>query len=217
MGIFTRFRDIVSSNIGAMLDKAEDPEKMIRMMIREMEDTLIEIKSSCAGAIASGKKIERRLNELRDQLGLWTERAQLAVDKGRDDLAREALIERRRLAEQVEALESELGAQDGLIDQYKQDIAELEEKLNGAKEKRRLLVERHKQATGKKRAQQEIRRANSADTMARFGKLESRIEQMEAEAELVNPPRKPSLEEAFDELRVDDEIEKELAKLKAKE
>lgn len=93
MGIFTRFRDIVNSNIGAMLDKAEDPEKMIKMMIREMEDTLIELKSSCAGVIANSKRLGRRKDEIVALIQTWTDRAALAVSKGRDDLAREALLE----------------------------------------------------------------------------------------------------------------------------
>lgn len=215
MGIFTRFKDIVNANISAMLEKAEDPEKMIKLMIREMEDTLIEIKSSCAAAIANSKRIERRQAEISNLTKGWAERAELAVSKGRDELAREALIEKRRFAEQEELLENELQAQHGIIAQYKHDIAELEEKLNGAKEKKRILIERHKQASGKKRAQQEIRRYNSADTFERFDKMESRIEQLEAEADLVNPKTKPSLEEEFAELATDDEIEKELAELKA--
>ena len=215
MGIFTRFRDIVNANIGAMLDKAEDPDKMIRMMIREMEDTLIEIKSSCAGAIANSRKIQRRMEAFAIHVATWTERAELAVSKGRDDLAREALIEKRRCAEQEEMLQKELDEQDGLIEQNKRDIAELEDKLNSAKEKKRILVERHKQASGKKKAQQEVRRYNSADTMSRFDKLESRIDQMEAEADLVNYAVKPTLEDEFAELAGDEEIENELAKLKS--
>jgi phage shock protein A len=215
MGIFTRFRDIVSANINSMLDKAEDPEKMIKLMIHEMEDTLIELKSSCAGVIAGRKKVERKLDEMHGKKDLWAERANLAVAKGRDNLAREALIEKRRFAGIAEALESELAEYGGLISQYREDIAELENKLNNAKEKKRVLVERHKRASGKKRAQEDIRRSNSSDTMARFDKLESRIEQMEAEAELVNTVNKPIVEEEFDNLAADDEIENELARIKA--
>ncbi|MDF7823770.1 phage shock protein PspA [Pontiellaceae bacterium B12227] len=214
MGIFTRFRDIVNSNIGAMLDKAEDPEKMIKMMIREMEDTLIELKSSCAGVIANCKKLERRKNEIADQLTLWSKRAELAVNKGRDDLAREALLEKRRLTEQVDALGNELRELVDLIDQYKHDISELENKLNSAREKKRTLVERHKHANGKKRAQQGIRKYNSSNSFERFEKMESRIDQMEAEADLINPKGKPSIEEEFSQLTTDDELEKELAELK---
>ncbi|MCP4340716.1 MAG: phage shock protein PspA [Desulfobulbaceae bacterium] len=215
MGIFTRFSDIISSNINSMLDKAEDPEKMIKLMIHEMEDTLIELKSSCAGVIAGRKKVERKLEEINDKKDLWAQRANLAVVKGRDNLAREALIEKRRFTVLAEALEGELGEYAGLITQYHEDISELEGKLNNAKEKKRVLVQRHKRATGKKRAQQDIRRSNSGDTMARFDKLESRIEQMEAEADLVNMANKPTVEEEFDNLASDDEIENELAKIKA--
>jgi len=215
MGIFTRFRDIVSANINSMLDQAEDPEKMIKLMIHEMEDTLIELKSACAGVIANQKKVERKLFEINAKKDLWTERANLAVAKGRDDLAREALLEKRRFAEIAETLNNEISEFQGLIDQYRNDINELENKLNSAKEKKRVLAERHRRATGKKKAQSEIRRSGSADTIARFEKLESRIEQLEAEAELVNPKKQPTMEEEFDNLATDDEIEKELAKIKA--
>ena len=215
MGIFTRFSDIISSNINSMLDKAEDPEKMIKLMISEMEDTLIELKSSCAGVIAGRKKVERKLEEMQSKSDLWANRANLAVAKGRDNLAREALIEKRRFSTVTAALEGELAEYGGLITQYQEDICELENKLNNAKEKKRVLVQRHKRATGKKRAQEDIRRSNNSDTMARFDKLESRIEQMEAEAELVNMPKKPTVEEEFDNLAADDEIEKELAGIKA--
>ncbi len=215
MGIFTRFSDIISANINSMLEKAEDPEKMIKLMISEMEDTLIELKSSCAGVIAARKKIDRKLEEMQDKRDLWAKRAELAVAKGRDNLAREALIEKRRFATITATLESELAEYGGLITQYQEDINELESKLNNAKEKKRILVQRHKRASGKKRAQEEIRRSSNSDTMARFEKLESRIEQMEAEADLVNMPNKPTVEEEFDNLAADDEIESELAGIKA--
>lgn len=215
MGIFTRFRDIVSANINSMLDKAEDPEKMIKLMIHEMEDTLIELKSSCAGVIAGRKKIQRKAEEIVDKKHLWARRAELAVGKNRDDLAREALNEKRRYSQVAESLNNEANEHSILIEQYRKDIIELENKLNNAKEKKRTLLQRHKRANGKKRAQEEIRRSNSSDTMVRFDKLESRIEQMEAEAELVNIKRKPNLEENFEELSTDDEIENELAKMKA--
>jgi phage shock protein A len=215
MGIFTRFRDIVSSNMNAMLDRAEDPEKMIKLMIREMEDTLVELKVSCAGVIAGRKKVERRLDEVVARERLWAERASLAVHRGKDDLAREALVEKRRFAGMAEALRQEIADHGSLIEQYQSDMLELEDKLAGAKEKRNLLVQRHRRATGKKRAQEEIRRMDSSESMARFEKLESRIEQMEAEADLVNFGRKPTVDEQFDDLGRDEEIEKELEKIKA--
>ncbi len=215
MGIFTRFRDIVSSNMNAMLDRAEDPEKMIKLMIREMEDTLVELKVSCAGVIAGRKKVERRLEEVVVRERLWAERASLAVRHGKDDLAREALAEKRRFAEMAEALRQEITEHGGLIEQYQSDMLELEDKLAGAKEKRNLLVQRHRRASGKKRAQEEIRRMDSSESMARFEKLESRIEQMEAEADLVNFGRKPTADDQFADLGRDEEIEKELEKIKA--
>ena len=215
MGIFTRFRDIVSSNINAMLDSAEDPDKMIKLMIREMEDTLIEIKSSCAGVIAGRKKLQRKFDELLERRNLWAQRAELAVNKGRDNLAREALVEKRRFSELAESLSSEILEHTSLIEQYQEDIQELEKKLAGAKEKKRSLAERHKKAQNKKRAQGEIRRMDSADTMARFEHLESRIERMEAEADMVNFGKPKTVDEEFSDLAADDEIEKELAKMKA--
>ena len=215
MGIFTRFRDIVSSNINSMLDKAEDPEKMIKLMIHEMEDTLIELKSSCAAVIAGQKKLDRKVDDLDEKTELWAERAELAVDRGRDDLAREALLEKRRFTEAADAVKKELKGYQALVQQYQQDITELESKLESAKEKKRVLVQRHKRASNKKRAQEDIRKSVGSDTMARFDKLESRIEEMEAEAELVNKYKKESIDDEFDNLATDDDIENELAKIKA--
>lgn len=215
MGIFTRFRDIVSSNMNAMLDGAEDPDKMIKLMIREMEDTLIEIKSSCAGVIASRKKLQRKCDQLIERKTLWAERAELAVNKGRDDLAREALVEKRRFSELAETISSEIHDHSSLVEQYQDDIVELEGKLASAKEKKRILAERHKKAKNKKRAQRDIRKVDSVETMARFEHLESRIERMEADADMVNFGKPKTVDEEFQDLATDDEIEKELAKMKA--
>ena len=215
MGIFTRFRDIVSANINAMLDRAEDPEKLVRLMIREMEDTLIEIKASCAGVMASGKKVERQLDDVRNRITYWEEKAPLAVKKGRDDLAREALIEKRRSLERAEILEQELIEHNALIEAYQDDIRQLEAKLGGAKEKQRILVQRHIHANRKKRAQEEIRRIDSTEAMFKFDNLESRIERMEAEAGLVNHGTGSSLREDLENLETDEEIEKELEALKS--
>jgi len=214
MGIFTRFRDIISSNINAMLDKAEDPEKLIRLMIREMEDTLVEIKTACAGVMAGGKKIQRQLEDLRDKAGYWGEKAELAVKKGRDDLAREALVEKRKFSRRTESLENELAEHEDLIRQYQDDIRQLEEKLKSARDKQRMLVQRHIHAQRKIRAQKEIQRIDSSETIMKFGELENRIERMEAEADLVNFGRKTNLEEEFAKLSVDEEIENELQALK---
>ena len=215
MGIFTRFRDIVSANINAMLDRAEDPEKLIKLMIREMEDTLVELKASCAGVMANTKKFQRQVEEAGSRAKYWEEKAELAVNKGRDDLAREALVEKRRYAERVEVLEQEIAEHNGLVDQYQEDIRQLEERLRSAQEKQRMLVQRHVRANKRRRAQEEIRRVDSAEAMFKFEDLENRIERMEAEADMVNFGRRPSLEAEFDSLAVDEEIERELKSLKS--
>ncbi|MGD2099547.1 MAG: phage shock protein PspA [Desulfobacterales bacterium] len=214
MGIFTRFRDIISANINAILDKAEDPEKLIKLMIREMEDTLVEIKAACAGTMASSKKVQRQLTALRDRIQYWEEKAQLAVSKGRDNLAREALVEKRRYTRRIDGLVSELTEHDLLVEQYQTDIRQLEDKLKSAREKQRLLVQRHIHASQKIQAQEEIRRVDSAATMMKFDELENRIERMEAEADLVNFGKPSVLDTEFEALGVDEEIEKELKALK---
>jgi phage shock protein A len=214
MGIFTRFRDIISSNINAMLEKAEDPEKMIRLMIREIEDTLVEIKTACAGVMAGGKKARRQLEELQDRVRYWAEKAELAVKMGRDDLAREALIEKRKFNGRTESLANELAEHDLLIEQYQNDIRQLEEKLKSARDKQRLLLQRHIHARRKMQAQKEIQRIDSTETILKFEELENRIERMEAEAELVNYGKQTSLEEELDRLAVDADVENELQSLK---
>jgi phage shock protein A len=215
MGIFTRFRDIVSSNINAMLDRAEDPEKLVRLMIREMEDTLVELKSACAGVMAAAKKVQRQRDDAAARSRFWSEKAELAVSKGRDDLAREALIEKRRYHQGEETLNQEFANHHSLSDQYQDDIRQLEDKLKTAREKQRLLVQRHIYAERKRRAQEEIRRVDSSEAILKFDELENRIERMETEAEMVNFGRTHDLEDQLNRLSGDEEIERELEALKA--
>ena len=214
MGIFTRFRDIVGSNINSMLDRAEDPEKLIKLMIHEMEDTLIELKSACAGVIAEKKRVGHQQAANEKRIRYWEDNARLAVDKGRENLAREALIEKRRFIQRTDSLSAELTGLEALLDQYQEDIRQLEEKLKSAREKERLLVQRHMHATRSIRARQEMRRMDSTDTIIKFEDLEHRIEIMEAEADLVDFGRKPNLEDELDRLALDDEIDRELENLK---
>ena len=217
MGIFTRVSDIISSNINAMLDKAEDPEKLVKLMIREMEDTLIEVKANCAGAMATKKKIQREMETMLDHAKNWDGKAELAVSKGREDLAREALKEKRRFVERAEALENELEQAKGLMTQYQNDIMQLEDKLGAAREKQRILVQRHRHAVDKKRVENGIRKFDTADAFHRFEEFQQRIDRMEAEGELINYGRKPqTLQDEFAALESDDEIEQELAALKAR-
>jgi phage shock protein A len=215
MGIFTRVRDIISSNISSMLDKAEDPEKLVKLMIREMEDTLVEIKASCAGAMAARKKMDRELDAVHRRADEWGAKAQLAVSKNREDLAREALLEKRRYNARAEALEKEATNCESLVEQYKSDIIQLEEKLAMAREKQRMLVQRHVHAQYKKRAESGMRKLDTSDAMIRFEQFENRIERMESEADLVNFGKKStSLEEEFRKIETDEELEQELAALK---
>lgn len=215
MGIFTRFRDIVGSNMNSMLDRAEDPEKLIRMMIQEMEDTLIELKAACAGVMADSKNLEHQQQANDRRIEYWDDNAKLAVDKGREDLAREALIEKRRYMQKAESLSNEAVEHQTLLDQYQDDIRQLGDKLKSAREKERLLIARHIYASRKMRAQKEIRRMDNTDTIIKFEELENRIEQMEAEADLVNFGSKANLADELERLAVDEEIEKELRSLKA--
>ncbi len=215
MGIFTRFRDIISANMNAMLDRAEDPEKLIRLMIREMEDTLVELKASCAGSMAEARKAERLLEEAEKKEKQWEDRATLAVKKGRDDLAREALAEKKRYRERLIGLENDADECRALTDQYQEDIRRLEERLATAREKQRVLIQRHVHAAKKKEAEKEIRRADSMDAVRRFEAFEQRIVRMEAEADLVNFGRSTSLEQEFGKLTVDEDIERELESLKS--
>ncbi|MCB2187137.1 MAG: phage shock protein PspA [Deltaproteobacteria bacterium] len=217
MGIFTRLRDIINSNIGAMLDRAEDPEKLIRLMIQEMEDTLVEIKASCAGAMAEAKKIQRELDQVSARVAEWETRASLALDRGREDLAREALLEKRRLSHRLEGLDREWAEASTLVERYQEDIVQLEEKLAAVREKQRLLIQRHMAAQHQKRARQDLRRADSSEVLLRFAQFENRVERMEAEAELVNLGRQGAAEKAFTNLEDAEEIERELTALKEKQ
>lgn len=215
MGIFTRFRDIVSSNINSMLEKAEDPEKLIKLMIQEMEDTLVELKASCAGTMAARTKVIRSLTESRNRVKSWDSKAKLAIEKGREDLAREALIEKRAYTEQVDNLDAEVKDLDVLVEKYRKDIDQLEEKLQTTRNKHRVLVERHIHAEKRTKARNNIRHADTSDAFLRFEQFENRIDRMEASADLVTPRKKPTLEDEFKTLEGDEEIEKELASLKA--
>lgn len=215
MGIFSRFRDIVTSNINAILDCAEDPEKMVRLMIQEMEDTLIEVKSSCAGFMAEQKRLERGLREAESEAETWQARARLAVEKNREDLARAALAEKQQYTQRAASLREQMQHTRELVAGTQSDIGQLEGKLNDAREKQRLIIQRRSAAVNRMSAQQKIRRADTSDAFARFEAYENGIERLEAEAELTNGLRpKSGLHGQFAELEHSDTIEAELQKLK---
>jgi phage shock protein A len=217
MGIFTRFRDIINSNISAMLDKAEDPEKLIQLMVREMEDTLVELKASCAEVIAAKKSMQRRLEYARSRKDRWEARANLAVGRGRDDLAREALTEKHHLENSIKGMQAELEDHQTIVRQYHDDIQLLEEKLTRAREKQYILTKRHIRARQSIRAREEIRKMDNFETFLKFDEMESRIERMEAEADMVGYGycTASTVEEEFDRMIIDEAIEEELAALKA--
>ncbi|MDC7126652.1 MAG: PspA/IM30 family protein, partial [Spirochaetales bacterium] len=214
MGVFTRFKDIVNSNINSMLDKAEDPEKMINLMIREMEDTLVELKTSCAASIADKTKTERERDVLAEKVERWGSRAKLAVEKGREDLAREALLEKKNISGQLELTENDLAQFEEMIKESKSNIAQLEEKLETVKQKRRILIQRGIHAKEKMKARQSIKNASGVDATMRFEDLESRIERMEADADMVYSDFSGASENEFAKMEHESDIEEELASLK---
>jgi phage shock protein A len=214
MGIFTRFKDIVSANINSMLDRAEEPEKLIRLMIQEMEETLVELKASCAGLMADQKRIVRDAAQSRSRTDVWTRRAELAMDRGREDLAREALTEKLGAERETQGLEREADRFAVLIEQAREDIEQLEAKLESAKERQRSLAKRHVRADQRIRARSDARRVQSAEVMMRFDQFEQRIERMEAEAELAAPRRGADLEKAFAQLEGAGEVEAQLAAMR---
>lgn len=217
MGVFSRFKDIVSSNMNALLDRAEDPEKLIRLMVREMEETLVELKSSCAKSMADRKNLDREYDAIDADLRRWNDRAEMAVERGRDDLAREALQERNAFQHREETLKEEMDYLDTAIMQTREDITRLEEKLAGAREKQRLLVQRHVRASERTRTGRTLTKVESSDVMLRFDKFENHIEQLEAEAELSAPsPQLRGAEGEFAQMEKEDSIEAELARMKAK-
>ena len=215
MSIFTRFKDIVSANINSMLDRAEEPEKMIRLMIQEMEETLVELKASCAGLMADQKRIVREQDQTRSGVELWDGRARLAMDRGREDLAREALAEKLAAQRVSEGLEREVERFAVLIEQAREDIELLEAKLESAKERQRSLAKRIVRADQRLKARANATRAQSAEVLMRFDQFEQRIERMEAQAEMSAPRRGRDLEQEFALLEGGDEIEEQLASMRS--
>ena len=218
MGVFSRFKDIVGANINALLDKAEDPEKMIRLMMQEMEDTMVELKSNCAEKISVLKTQEREKAALEEMLKRWDGRAKLAVESGKDDLAREALHEKKTCQSQLDYLAKERIHLEKIVEECRQHIVQLEEKLEQVSQKHRLLVQRGLHAQEKKRARETMQYATGAEAMRRFDEMENRIERMEAEADLAGSVsgRERDLEREFSRMESSSEVEDELAALKKK-
>ena len=218
MGVFTRFKDIIGANINSLLDKAEDPEKMIRLMIQEMEDTMVELKSNCAEKMALLKTLDREKGGLEELLKRWDGRAKLAVEAGKDNLAREALHEKKSCSSRLEYLRKEESHIQGIIAECKEHILQLEEKLEQVSQKHRLLIQRGIHARDKRRARESMSYATGAEAMRRFDEMENRIERMEAEADLAGSSSEHSkeVEREFSRMESSSEVEDELQSLKKK-
>jgi len=217
MGIFSRMTDIINSNITAMLDQAEDPEKMVRLIIQEMEDTLVEVRSSSARVLADRKEAARRLEQVRAEAAGWEEKARLAIAKSREDLARAALQEKRAIEEEVSAVEAELAATDEHIAQLANEITQLQQKLDDARARQKALAMRGKTVASRIKVKRQIQRETLEDAFHRFERFERRMDALEGQLEAMDIGRDvpPDLAAQISALQDDERISSELERLKA--
>ncbi|MCX9466554.1 phage shock protein PspA [Vibrio cholerae] len=216
MGIFSRFADIVNSNISALLDKAEDPEKMIRLIIQEMEDTLVEVRTNSAKAMADKKELARKVESIEQQLVDWQNKATLALTKQREDLARAALIEKQKLQHVLKGLHTEHTLVEETIEKLTGEIGKLETKITETRAKQQALAIRSQAASHRRDVQRHLHAGRTEEAMAKFEQFSRKVDELEAEADLyAQSGQARSLEQEFAELQAQDEIEKELNKLKA--
>jgi len=214
MGIFTRFSDIVNSNINAILDKAEDPEKIVRLMIQEMEDTLVEVRSAAARSIADKKDLNRKLETLDTEVRDWDDKAELAMRKGREDLAKAALVEKSRAQAAVDAIKADYVAVDDGLAKLNEDIARLEAKLADAKARQKALLARHKTANSRLAARRKIHDYKIDDAMVRFEQYTRRIDDVEGRIEAYDLGLPKDLNHQFASLEAEESVQKELDELK---
>ncbi|HSG53131.1 MAG TPA: phage shock protein PspA [Rheinheimera sp.] len=215
MGIFSRFSDIVNSNINALLDKAEDPEKMVRLIIQEMEDTLVEVRSSSAKTIAEKKELQRVVNRLQEEVADWQAKAELALSKEREDLARSALIERQKASEQAETVAADIANLDEHISKLQDEVSQLQEKLADAKARQKAMLMRQKTVASRLEVKKTLDSNRINDAMYKFERYEQKIDTLEAQVEAYDLGKK-TLKDEFAELAAQDKIDNELAELKAK-
>ncbi|WP_120496800.1 phage shock protein PspA [Kiloniella sp. EL199] len=216
MSIFSRLTDIVNSNINSLLDRAEEPEKMARLMIQEMEDTLIEVRSSSVKAIADKKDIEKKLAALETSKAEWANKAEFALSKGRDDLAKGALLAKRKIEEQADALQAELGYIEESLAKSNDDLSKLQAKLDEAKAKKKSMEIRLNTAEKRVKLRKTTYDGRVDDALARYDNLERKITELDAEADSYDLGRTKTLNDEFSELEAESEIADELAALKAK-
>jgi phage shock protein A len=216
MGIFSRTRDIIAANMADLLEKAEDPAKMIRMIILEMEETLVEVRASAARTIADQKEMRRHIGKL-DQLQMsWTEKAELALSKDREDLAKAALVERQKATDMADQLRAEVGVLDDALRASEEDIAKLQKKLSEARTKQANVQTRLESANNRVKLREMYAGAKTNDAFSRFDVLERRVDDAEGRAEALGLGAPKTLEEEIAELRASDKVDAELAALKAR-
>ena len=216
MSIFSRLSDIINANLNALLEKAEEPEKIIRLMIQEMEDTLVEIRSAAAKCIADKKEHNRHSDYLNGEQQEWDRRAELAVRNDREDLARAALSEKQAIKDKIELMQSEIDSLDGQLAKFNEDVGKLQIKLNDAKKRQRSIAIRHKTATSQLAARKHIHDDRIDEMLFRFENAEKKIDRVESEGEALNMGRKRTLAGEIEDLESDDRVDDALAELKAK-
>jgi phage shock protein A len=214
MGMFSRLSDIVNSNLNSMLDKAEDPEKVVRLIIQEMEDTLVEVRTNAARALADRKEVNRKKAEFGIRANEWESKAELAIAKGREDLARGAVAAKRKAEEMIGLLDKELGAIDETVDKTNGDLERLQAKLKEARTKQRSLEIRRNAASDSVRVSRQVNDGRIEEALARFDRYERRIDELEAEAETWSMGRPRTLEDEFKDLESEDAVNAELEDLK---
>jgi phage shock protein A len=216
MGIFSRTRDIIAANVTDLLDKAEDPAKMIRMIILEMEETLVEVRASAARSIADQKEMRRQIGKLERLQENWVEKAELALSKGRDDLAKAALFEKQKAAEMAGQLNGEIAILDDALRASEADIAKLQHKLREARTRQNAVMTRMESAQNRSRLRELYAGPKVDDAFSRFDVLERHADLAEGHADSLSLGAAPkSLEEEISELRNADKVDAELEALKA--
>jgi phage shock protein A len=215
MSVFSRARDIFAANMTEMLDRAEDPSRMIRMIILEMEETLVEVRASAARLIADHKDMQRQLRRLDDLQSSWTEKAELALSKNREDLAKAALVERQKAADMAEALRGEMGGVNETLKGYDADIAKLQGKLREARSRQNSINNRYESAVTRAKAREIMHGNRTEDAFSRFDLLERRADFAEGRADAMGMSGPKSLEEEIAELKASEKVDAELEALKA--
>jgi phage shock protein A len=215
MGVFSRFTDIVNSNINNLLDKAEDPAKMVRLIIQEMEDTLVEVRSSSAKTLADKKELTRRVSRLEKDAQQWQNKAELALSKDREDLARAALMEKKKSSESAQALLDELVHTDEHLRKLQDEISQLQDKLIDAKARQKAIIIREKSANSRLKVKENLHSTRVNDALNRFDHYERKIDDIEAQVDAYDLGSK-SLADEIAELESDEKVDDELVQLKAK-